>query len=70
MCYEMEFCKASRQELIFIAKIVCVMLEKQPVYKRVLCQWCGTLGNELVTGLPSQKAKEKMTLSSWGKAVD
>lgn len=28
MGHEMEFCKASRQELIFIAKIVCVMLEK------------------------------------------
>lgn len=48
MGYEMEFCKASREELIFIAKIVYVMLEKQPVYKRVPCQWSETFGNELV----------------------
>lgn len=33
MGYEMEFCKASRQELIFIAKIVCVMLEKKQFTK-------------------------------------
>lgn len=34
MGYEMEFCKASREELIFIAKIVYVMLEKQPVLQK------------------------------------
>lgn len=55
MGYETEFCKASRQELIFIAKVVCVMLEKQPVYKRVPCQWSGTFGNELVTAFSSLK---------------
>lgn len=56
MGYEMEFCKASRQELIFIAKLVCVMLKKQPVYKRVPCQWSGTFGSELVTGPSSSKS--------------
>lgn len=40
MGYEMEFCKASRQELIFIAKIVCVMLEKNSLQKSaLLVEW-------------------------------
>lgn len=45
MSFEMAFSKTSRQELIFIAKIVCVMLEKS-VYKRVPCQWSVTFGKE------------------------
>lgn len=55
MRYEMEFWKASRWELIFIAKIACIMLEEQPEYKRVPCQWSGTLGAELVTAFSSSK---------------
>lgn len=34
MGFEMEFCKTSRRALIFIAEIVCVMLEKHPVYSQ------------------------------------
>lgn len=55
MGYEMEFWKASRWELFFIAKIACIMLEKQPVYKGVPCHWSGTLGAELVTAFSSSK---------------
>lgn len=58
MAYEMELCKASRQELISIAKVVCVRLEKQPVHKRVPFDGVQHLAMKWSQLFPPQKAKE------------